>query len=126
MSRVLTGVAEIGEGSVAEQYLAALLADPRSARLLSSLWTKGGFARAPVPATVDDLAAEGVYDSVELAALADTIVDNWYSGIYATNDGARVATYVDALAWRTLGYRRNGPTVCGGGFGHWADRPTEG
>jgi hypothetical protein len=60
----------------------------------------------------------------QLAALADTISAYWYTGVYDGPAGTpTVATYVDALAWRTLGYR-DGPSACGGVFGHWAYEPS--
>jgi hypothetical protein len=124
ISRVLTGFDDLANETVGREYLQALQSRAGGARLLIELWRLGGFQGRELPASIDDLAARGVYDQPALAELADTITRNWYSGQYLTPDGEqRVATYTDALAWRTLGYRPAGPSACGGAFGHWAERP---
>lgn len=124
LSRVLTGFPDVGDEQVAREYLAALLAHPARSRQLATLWSTGGFGGATPPVSVADLVARGVYDDPELATLADSLTACWYSGVYDDATGAqKVATYVDALAWRTLGYRSGGPSSCGGIFGHWADKP---
>ena len=124
MSRVLTDTAEVGDEAVGREYLAAVLEDPARAAQLAALWRTASFGSARPPASVLDLVARGVYDDPELAALADSIAACWYSGVYDGADGEpKVATYVDALAWRALGYRSGGPSSCSGVFGHWADKP---
>jgi hypothetical protein len=124
ISRVLTGFDDLANETVGREYFEALRRRPDGARLLAELWRLGGFEGREPPASVDDLAARGVYDEPALADLADTITRNWYSGLYVTANGEqRVATYTDALAWRTLGYRPAGPSACGGAFGHWAELP---
>jgi hypothetical protein len=72
---------------------------------------------------VADLVARGVYNDAAVAALADTITANWYSGTYMSGEEVHVATYTNALAWRTLGYRPAGPSSCGGAFAHWTSAP---
>jgi D-sorbitol dehydrogenase-like protein len=58
-------------------------------------------------------------------AVAAKIVECWYTGIYDSPTGPRVATYIEALAWTTLGFTK-APSVCGGGVGYWADAPPAG
>lgn len=124
VSRVLTGMQDLADASSGRLYLAALLNRPNGASLLNELWRTGGFGGPKPPTSVADLAAAGVYENAELRRLADTITANWYSGVYATPDGGQaVATYTNALAWRSLGYRVGGPSTCGGAFGHWARAP---
>ena len=124
MSQVLTGVPDLGDDELGREYLAALLADPTRAEQLAALWRTAGFGGVRPPVSVVELATRGVYEDPELAALADTISAYWYTGVYDGPAGTpTVATYVDALAWRTLGYR-DGPSACGGVFGHWADEPS--
>lgn len=128
MSRVLTGFDDLQgqDEAIGREYLEALTSRPEGARRLAELWQRGGFGRPQPPASVADLTARGIYERSELAELADTITGNWYSGTYIGPNGERrVATYTRALAWRTLGYRPAGPSACGGGFGHWAERPAE-
>lgn len=124
LSRVLAGVEDLRDESIGREYLAAILNDPERAAQLAALWRAGRFEGPDPPTSVADLAARGVYEVLELADLADTITAYWYTGSYLTTTGERrVATYTDALAWQTLGYRPAGPSACGGAFGHWADRP---
>lgn len=125
LSRVLTGVEDLAGENVGREYLEALSRRPGGMARLAELWRLGGFDGPEPPESIEDLAARGVYARPALAELADTITADWYTGTYATLDGAqRVATYTDALAWRTLGYRPAGPSTCGGLFGHWSQRPT--
>lgn len=124
LSRVLTAVDDFRDEAAGRVYLQALLARPKGAARLAALWEVGGFGGSAPPTSVADLEARGVYDDPALAELADTITGNWYSGTYVDADGQRrVATYTNAMAWRTLGYRPAGPSSCGGAFGHWADQP---
>jgi hypothetical protein len=124
LSRVLTGFDDLADESVGGEYFAALTSRPGFAQRLAELWRLAGFDGATPPVTVSDLATRGVYEVPALAEIADAITGNWYSGTYLTAGGERrVATYTDALAWRSLGYRPAGPSACGGAFGHWAERP---
>jgi len=127
ISRVLTGFDDLSDESVGQEYLEALRNRPGGGRRLVELWRLGSFEGPEPPASIDDLAAHGVYDLPAMAELTDTITGNWYSGMYVTPNGEqRVATYTGALAWRTLGYRPAGPSACGGAFGHWAEVPPAG
>lgn len=124
MSRVLTGVRDLQDMETGRKYFEALLADPVGAKQLTAVWKAAELDRASSPAAVDDMMARGVYEDLERATVADTITRYWYTGLYERPGGGRtVATYIEALAWRTLGYRDNGPSTCGGVFGHWASAP---
>lgn len=124
MSRVLTAMDDLRDEAAGRLYLEALSSRREGAARLAALWEVGGFGGAQPPTSVADLEARGMYDDPSLAELADTITGNWYSGTYVDADGRRrVATYTNAMAWRTLGYRPAGPSSCGGAFGHWADQP---
>lgn len=73
-------------------------------------------------ATIEDLEAQGVFESEGTATLADTIIEYWYTGIYTTSEGEpAVATYVDALAWKTLAFTK--PNSICGSPGFWEERP---
>lgn len=124
MSKLLTAFDTLSNTTAATLYLNALAANGNLGSRLDDLWQQGGFGSSSPPASVADLQSEGVYDDKELAMLADTITNYWYSGEYDDANGdTHVATYIDALAWQALGYRPQGPTTCGGAFGHWADAP---
>jgi D-sorbitol dehydrogenase-like protein len=121
MSRVLTGVAEL-DASLGGDYFAAFVRDGR-AHELADFWDAAGFGVSP-PSSVSDLETRGVYREPTLAAVAASVTRSWYSGVFVATDGEqRVITYVDALAWKTLGYRSAGASTCGGVFGHWAEKP---
>lgn len=123
VSRVLTAFDDLNDEVRGATYLAALNAQQYQATL-ALLWVRGGFAAA-APDSVVDLMAAGVYDDPELASLADTVTGYWYSGIYdSAPDTQQVATYTQALAWLTLGYRAAGPSTCTGVFGSWASAPS--
>jgi len=123
MSQVLTAFADLNDTTNGGIYLMALSAQPELGPALADLWEQGGFA-AGQPTSVADLEAAGVYDDDTLAELADTITRYWYTGIYDTGpDTVEVATFTQALAWRTLGYRQTGPSTCTGAFGSWATDP---
>ena len=121
MSRVLTAVPEL-DADLGRDYFAAFVRDGRT-HDLADLWDAGGFGVSP-PAFVSDLEARGVYREPALAATAALVTRSWYSGIFVASNGERrVITYVEALAWKTLGYRSTGSSTCGGVFGHWAEKP---
>jgi hypothetical protein len=121
MSRVLTAVSEL-DADLGRDYFAAFVRDGR-ARELADFWDAAGFGVSP-PSSASDLEARGVFRDPRLEAIAASITRSWYSGVFvATGGEQRVITYVDALAWKTLGYRSTGSSTCGGAFGHWAEKP---
>jgi D-sorbitol dehydrogenase-like protein len=123
MSSVLTEVSDL-DRALGRDYFEAFVRDGRAPEL-ADFWNAAGFDTSRPPSSVADLDARGVYRQPPLAALAATVTRSWYSGIFVARNGEqRVITYVDALAWRTLGYRSSGPNTCGGAFGHWAEKPT--
>jgi len=73
---------------------------------------------------IDDLDAEhGRLYFASLSHPADSaILQCWYTGMYESPAGPRVATYSEALAWTTLGFTK-APTLCGGAVGYWGDKP---
>ena len=123
ISRVLTGFKDLDDDATGETYLSALNARPEHVAALHSLWRRGGFGTDP-SVTIGDLEASGLFADKVMREIADTVIEYWYSGTYVAADGKqRVATYIDALAWRTLGYRVEGPSTCSGDFGSWKEPP---
>jgi hypothetical protein len=57
----------------------------------------------------------------EMKALAGTIIEWWYTGVYTIDGKSRVATHVGALTWSTLGMPA--PGTCAGAFGAWSRPP---
>lgn len=56
------------------------------------------------------------------AAWSQDIVAAWYSGVYQSPAGARVATHDEALVWHCADFMHP-PGQCGGAFGHWSEAP---
>ena len=57
----------------------------------------------------------------EMKALASTIIEWWYTGVYTINGAPRLATHGGALMWSALGCPA--PGTCAGPFGAWSRPP---
>jgi hypothetical protein len=122
LSSLLTGFDDLNPvlGAV---YLDALRNRPDPAVTLGALYERAGFGGGAAPDSLEALEAAGVFAEEEMSALADTILTNWYTGVYDTAEGEQaVATYVDALVWQAAGYLKP-RTVCGPYPGFWRERP---
>jgi Membrane bound FAD containing D-sorbitol dehydrogenase len=127
LSRALTAFPELADEASGHAYFAALTAEPEGTARLAELSHAAGLGGAHGAPSARELEGSEIYAVPQLAALADAIVRCWYTGVYdAPVGGPAVATYVDALAWRALGYRGDGPSTCSGEFGHWAEPPRAG
>ena len=122
LSTLLTGVKDL-DAEHGRLYLSSLSA--ADARDLAVLHDRAGLRGAFPPATLDALARTGALDTAAARAVTATIVECWYTGVYDSPGGPRVATYIEALAWTTLDFTK-APSVCGGGVGYWADAPPAG
>jgi hypothetical protein len=56
-----------------------------------------------------------------MGKLADQIITLWYTGVYKVGEEEKVATFVDALAWKVLHFTKP-LTICGE-FGFWSREP---
>ena len=66
--------------------------------------------------------ALGIFQNETTGAVADKITEMWYTGIYQNEAGEDVvATWVDALAWKTLTFTK-AMTVCGT-YRFWTEPP---
>jgi D-sorbitol dehydrogenase-like protein len=122
LSTLLTGVKDL-KTEHGRLYLTSLSA--AAARDLAVLYDRAGFRSAAPPATLDALARTGALETSAARAVTAKIVECWYTGVYDSPAGPRVATYLEALAWTTLGFTK-APSICGGGVGFWADAPPAG
>ena len=120
LSTLLTGVKDLNADH-ARIYLTSLHAS--AGRELAMLCERAGFRTATPPASLDALVRSGAFDSIAGAAVAAKIVESWFTGIYDSPTGPRVATYTEALAWSSLEFTKP-PSVCGGGVGYWAEAPS--
>jgi hypothetical protein len=115
-------IATAGSGELSlDEFLALssqLTAFPTTdlSRDLASLYLGSLQAVAPP----EDLRA--LATATDSGPLGDTLINYWYSGVYETPNGPAVATYTDALAWKSVGYTP-APTVCRGETGYWSEAP---
>ena len=84
-------------------YLDALLADADTAVYLATLVQSNG---NPTP---------------EQSAVASTIIEWWYTGVYALEGKPKLATHAGAMMWSALGLPA--PGTCAGPFGAWSRAP---
>jgi hypothetical protein len=88
---------------VAQVYLSALNADADTAVHLATLAQSNG---NPTP---------------EQTAVARTIIEWWYTGVYSVGGTSRLATHTGALVWSALDMPA--PGTCAGPFGAWSKPP---
>ncbi len=122
LSLLLTGMDDALEPALGQIYLDALQANPELPLPIETLLERAGYGAGSEPESLDALEASGLFDDEATAALANKVIEYWYSGIYDRPDGSQaVATYVDALAWKLLSITKP-LTVCA--FpGFWARPP---
>ena len=102
LSQRLLGRSKL-DRDIAHIYLSALSADADTAVSLATLAQRNG---SPTP---------------EQAAVARTIIEWWYTGVYTLDGKSRVATHTGALTWSALGMPA--PGTCAGAFGAWSRPP---
>jgi hypothetical protein len=121
LSAVLTGIDNLNP-QVGQVYLESLSASQEFDVSLAELFEQAGFAGAAAPPTIEDMEGRGLFENESTRALADKIIEYWYSGVYDTPDGEQaVATFADALVWRAVRYTKP-LTVCAAP-GFWALAP---
>ena len=123
LSRLLTGAASLSR-DLGKIYLDSLKEGSDGDAGLMTLWDEVGFREAAPPESIQQLAEAGVFKRENLDKTAKAILKFWYTGIYETGNGPKVAEYTDTLAWRAVGYT-TAPSNCGGPTGFWADPPPD-
>ena len=118
LSSLLTGVADL-DPEVGRIYLQSLQTTEESQSALRALWEEAGFQQGTIPTSLAALEERNIFGNEEIRNVANHIIEMWYTGIYTDDAGEDVvATYVDALAWRTLRFTKP-KTICGEP-GFWA------
>ena len=102
LSQRLLGRSKL-DPEIGQTYLNALLTDADTAVYLAMLVQSNG---NPTP---------------EQTAVAHTIIEWWYTGVYALEGKPRLATHTGALMWSALGCPA--PGTCAGPFGAWSSAP---
>lgn len=119
LSVVLTGVANLNP-TLGRVYLQSLQASSEFKVTVADLYEQAGFRSATPPTTVAALESTGIFAEETTRRLADRVTALWYTGVYTNEEGEEtVATYVDALAWRTLTFTK--PTTICGYPGFWSE-----
>lgn len=120
MSSVLTGVPNL-DPLVGQVYLSNLEQGGQFEMTPAELYERAGFGGNASP-TIAEVEQSGLFADEAARDLADQIISYWYTGIVIVGeDEQRVATFVDALAWKTLAFTKP-LTICAHPF-VWAERP---
>jgi hypothetical protein len=120
LSSVLTGIEGLNP-QVGQVYLDSLAASGEFDVSLADLYQQAGFTAGAVP-SIEDIEQRGIFEQEGTRALADKIIEYWYSGVYDTPEGEQaVATFADALVWRAVKYTKP-LTICAAP-GFWAVAP---
>ena len=121
LSTLLTGVENLNP-AIGRIYLDSLRQNSALAMPIGEFLTQIAGGGTAMPATLDELATTGLFDNETTRTLADKITETWYTGLYDTPEGEQaVATFVDALAWKTLTFTKP-MTVCGA-YRFWTEPP---
>jgi hypothetical protein len=121
LSALLTGVDEL-DPALGQIYLQSLQAPSDLGASVGALLEQTFNSTSPISTTLEELEERGIFQDSALRAVADKITEYWYTGIYTNADGEEtVATYVDALAWKTLTFTKP-MTVCGS-YRFWTEPP---
>lgn len=118
-SSLLTGVDNL-DPNLGRIYLAALQTGTQQGPTLADVYGAASSGSNP-PQDLETLGSAGFFDQEGYGALADQIIAMWYTGVYRIGDEERVATFVDALAWKVLTFTKP-LTICAQ-FGFWAEEP---
>jgi hypothetical protein len=120
LSSVLTGFDDL-DPELGQVYLHSLQENPEFSGGLPRLYEGAGMIEGSAPGSIADLESAGLFSEEASRSLADHIIELWYTGLYGQEDEQTVATFVDALAWKSITFTKP-PTICGS-FGFWAERP---
>ncbi|MCL4295546.1 MAG: hypothetical protein KJ077_07455 [Anaerolineae bacterium] len=119
LSMVLTGFT--GLNPILGQVYRQSLQNAETKVTLAELYEQAGFQGPALPQGLD----QRIFEQESTRALADKIIEYWYTGIYEENGEQVVATTTEALAWQALNFTKP-LTVCGPRPGFWAERPNAG
>lgn len=119
LSSVLTGFANLNP-LLGRVYLQSLQSTASEVSL-AGLYQQIGFQGTTLPQGVD----QRIFEQENTRALADKIIEVWYTGTYEENGEQVVATTTEALAWQALNFTKP-LTVCGPYPGFWTKRPEVG
>ena len=121
LSAILTGFNNL-DPQLGRVYLQSLASSSEFEVSLPELYAEAGLDEGATAVALTDLEAAGIFEQEGTQKLADKIIELWYTGTYTNAEGeTAVATYVDALAWKSLDFTKP-PTICGEPY-FWAHQP---
>ena len=119
-SSLLTGVTDL-DPALGRIYLEALQSGTPQGPTLADVYGAASSGSGTLPQDLEALSGAGFFDQDGIGSVADQIITMWYTGVYKVGDEERVATFVDALAWKVLHFTKP-LTICAQ-FGFWATEP---
>jgi hypothetical protein len=124
LSYLLTGYDGVltADPALTQTYMNALEPPPSGVASLADLYAMTGIGTNATVTNLDQLQQRGVFDRADTRALADRILTHWFTGVVDGSRGQSVATYTDALAWKTLSFT-GAPGSCAGVLGFWSKAP---
>ena len=120
LSALLTGVDNL-DPALGQTYLQSLQNNPELPMSVIALLDAAKAGQPTLPTTLEMLEGSGFFTNNAAREVADTITATWYTGVFVDNGTERVATFVDALAWKTLHFTK-AMTVCGS-YRFWTEPP---
>lgn len=116
LSTILTGFSDLNP-ELAHTYMQNLSGDVS----LPELYEQANFPEQAQEFTLEQLQQSGVFEDEAMRSLLNEITNYWYTGTYQNGDSTVVATYTDALAWKSLDFTKP-RTICGAP-GFWQTNP---
>lgn len=90
---------------------------------LEDLLRKAGYQSRNPPQTLSEIERRGVFTEEPYAAMANGIIEGWYSGLVQAPTGtSQTVAWLHALGWQALGYTM-APAYCEGETGIWGSAP---
>jgi hypothetical protein len=121
LSTLLTGVDGL-DPRLGQIYLQSIQNNSESGAALNALFEQALGDSSALPATLEELENRGIFAAETTRKAADKITELWYTGVYQNEQGTDVvATYVDALAWKTLTFTK--PMSICGSYRFWTEPP---
>lgn len=121
LSALLTGVDEL-DPAFGRIYLQSLQENSELPMTVAQLLEHAQTEQSALPTSLEELERRGIFEDESTRALTDKLMEYWYTGIYETANGEQVvATFVDALAWKTLTFTKP-MTICGS-YRFWTEPP---
>lgn len=98
-----------------------LLGRPKLDREIAQIYLSALSSNADDAVQLAYLVESNANPTPEMKALASTIIEWWYTGVYTRDGKQRVGTHTGALIWSALG--TPAPGTCAGAFGAWSRPP---